>query len=482
MAHSGKASRNETSQHGQPAMSPVMERLGDLQVTEKKELPRKRFEGLPRPLLGRRKISSPELQSSQKAESTLALLNRKVSSPEIKISSVDNDNNETKLNEERAISEEQTEDLGIMFTAKNKNKLTVDLYQKSSSSCEDCSKETIDNSHSFDRLMSTASAPSSPSETVHLSRSWNSLAPTGTVSHSQVRKSDEFDCRDSTNGKNSKDTCSAKSKPKWRPIFTLFPRSSGEIKNKECTHTEQAPAHALFLKETFDPKKEDIPPKRLVTRVRSRSVGSEEDVIEEIDEASGSDSPNDDALQLPAFNAENEKRKKKKNLAKDMKERLRFLRRRHTDGCLKDAEKLKSHLKSTTHAQALKWSESFDNLLADKYGLASFRSFLKTEFSDENIEFWLACEEYKKLRPSKWSSRAQKIYNDYVAIQAPREVNLDSHSRMATISNLSNPTKHAFDLAQKRIQSLMEKDSYPRFIRSEFYQTLINDKQKVSSC
>ncbi|XP_077987049.1 uncharacterized protein LOC144441366 [Glandiceps talaboti] len=366
---------------------------------------------------------------------------------------------------------------------KNKSKLTVDLYKKSPS-CEDCSQgSTIENSHSFDRLITTASAPSSPSETVHISRSWNSLAPTGTVSYTQARKSDEYVNKDATDAKYSKDTSSAKSKPKRKAIFQLFPRSSGDIKTKECSQTEEAPPHALFLKEPLEPKKEDQSPRRRpVTRVRSRSVGSEEDVIEEEDECSGSDSPNDDALQLPAFNKGNEKCKKKKNLAKDMKERLRFLRRRHTDGCLKDTEKLKNQLKSTTHAQAVKWSESFEFLLADKYGLASFRSFLKTEFSDENIEFWLACEEYKKCRPSKWSSRAQRIYNDYVAIQAPREVNLDSHSRMATISNLSNPNKHAFDLAQKRIQSLMEKDSYPRFIRSEFYQTLINDKLKDSSC
>lgn len=54
-------------------------------------------------------------------------------------------------------------------------------------------------------------------------------------------------------------------------------------------------------------------------------------------------------------------------------------------------------------------------------GLEAFRRFLQTEFSDENIEFWLACEDYKKLKSSKLSSRARKIYDDYVTIQAPRE-------------------------------------------------------------
>lgn len=56
-------------------------------------------------------------------------------------------------------------------------------------------------------------------------------------------------------------------------------------------------------------------------------------------------------------------------------------------------------------------------------GLAAFRTFLKTEFSDENIEFWLACEDYKKSKsPAKLLSNANKIYKEFIEVQAPREV------------------------------------------------------------
>ncbi len=56
-------------------------------------------------------------------------------------------------------------------------------------------------------------------------------------------------------------------------------------------------------------------------------------------------------------------------------------------------------------------------------GLALFRGFLRTEFSDENIEFWIACEEYKALvGVKKQQIKAQKIYQEFVAVQAPREV------------------------------------------------------------
>jgi len=57
-------------------------------------------------------------------------------------------------------------------------------------------------------------------------------------------------------------------------------------------------------------------------------------------------------------------------------------------------------------------------------GAALYRAFLLREFSNENLEFWLACEEYKNSKPQKLSARAQKIYNDFVAVQATKEVRL----------------------------------------------------------
>ena len=63
-------------------------------------------------------------------------------------------------------------------------------------------------------------------------------------------------------------------------------------------------------------------------------------------------------------------------------------------------------------------------------GLQLFRCYLRTEFSDENIEFWIACEQYKRaaLTPGrsarKMAARAQRIYQEFVAVQAPREVRM----------------------------------------------------------
>ncbi|PIK62045.1 putative regulator of G-protein signaling 3 isoform X3 [Apostichopus japonicus] len=163
--------------------------------------------------------------------------------------------------------------------------------------------------------------------------------------------------------------------------------------------------------------------------------------------------------------------RKTKSIAKEIKAKVQFLRRRHTEGSLQETEEnVNPNTKNGPDLEDIRrWAEGFETLLKDEFGLDAFRKFLQTEFSDENIEFWLACEDYKNLKPSKMVARAHKIYEDYVTIQAPREVNLDSRTRLQVVSNLSHPNKHSFEQAQKRIEALMEKDSYPRFLRSDIY-------------
>ncbi|CAH8438613.1 unnamed protein product [Schistosoma mattheei] len=118
------------------------------------------------------------------------------------------------------------------------------------------------------------------------------------------------------------------------------------------------------------------------------------------------------------------------------------------------------------------WARSFEAVLRDKYGVLVFREFLRTEFSDENIRFWLICEDYRNKSGTKNMQReAFKIFNEFVAVQAAREVNLDSNTRLQTEKELESANRNTFDQCQRRIQSLMEKDSYRRFLRSDLYLT-----------
>lgn len=56
-------------------------------------------------------------------------------------------------------------------------------------------------------------------------------------------------------------------------------------------------------------------------------------------------------------------------------------------------------------------------------GQIAFREFLKSEYSEENILFWLACEEYKKIKTvPEMISSANRIYSEFVQTEAPRQV------------------------------------------------------------
>lgn len=54
--------------------------------------------------------------------------------------------------------------------------------------------------------------------------------------------------------------------------------------------------------------------------------------------------------------------------------------------------------------------------------LQAFRWFLRSEFSEENLAFWLACEEYKNMAETKLPSKAQSIYTQFINPDAPQEV------------------------------------------------------------
>ncbi|KAG7275722.1 hypothetical protein CRUP_009825 [Coryphaenoides rupestris] len=50
-----------------------------------------------------------------------------------------------------------------------------------------------------------------------------------------------------------------------------------------------------------------------------------------------------------------------------------------------------------TNSRVLSWAVSFEKLLEDPTGVRYFTDFLNSEVSGENIMFWQACEEFKKI-------------------------------------------------------------------------------------
>ncbi|XP_053705815.1 regulator of G-protein signaling 19 isoform X2 [Synchiropus splendidus] len=128
------------------------------------------------------------------------------------------------------------------------------------------------------------------------------------------------------------------------------------------------------------------------------------------------------------------------------------------------------------------WAQSFDKLMKNPAGRNVFREFLRTEYSEENMLFWLACEDLKQeIHKSTIEEKVRSIYEDYISILSPKEVSLDARVREVINRKMQEPTPHTFEDAQLQIYTLMHRDSYPRFLSSSIYKSLIHGSSRTSS-
>lgn len=110
--------------------------------------------------------------------------------------------------------------------------------------------------------------------------------------------------------------------------------------------------------------------------------------------------------------------------------------------------------------------------MAERQGvvLVGMRGFGDDAVSEERVGCRACCATAKGLempQPTPHTGGAP------IPVTLPSQVNIDHFTKAMTMKNLVEPSPSSFDMAQKRIFALMEKDSLPRFVRSEFYQELI---------
>uniref|UniRef100_A0A674EI13 Regulator of G protein signaling 7 n=1 Tax=Salmo trutta TaxID=8032 RepID=A0A674EI13_SALTR len=125
-----------------------------------------------------------------------------------------------------------------------------------------------------------------------------------------------------------------------------------------------------------------------------------------------------------------------------------------------------------------RWAFGINEVLKDQVGREQFLKFLESEFSSENLRFWLAVQEVKKRPIREVPTRVQEIWQEFLASGAPSAINVDSKSYDKTTQNVKDPGRYAFEDAQDHIFKLMKSDSYSRFIRSSAYQELLQAKKK----
>ncbi|XP_046296933.1 regulator of G-protein signaling 6 isoform X3 [Marmota monax] len=137
--------------------------------------------------------------------------------------------------------------------------------------------------------------------------------------------------------------------------------------------------------------------------------------------------------------------------------------------------------KEPSQQRVKRWGFSFDEILKDQVGRDQFLRFLESEFSSENLRFWLAVQDLKKQPLQDVAKRVEEIWQEFLAPGAPSAINLDSHSYEITSQNVKDGGRYTFEDAQEHIYKLMKSDSYARFLRSNAYQDMLLARKKPES-
>jgi len=68
--------------------------------------------------------------------------------------------------------------------------------------------------------------------------------------------------------------------------------------------------------------------------------------------------------------------------------------------------------------------------------------------------------------------------DELICLRVVLQVSLDAQVRETINRKMVNPSSHTFDEAQIQIYTLMQRDSYPRFLNSQIYKRLLGNSQR----
>ncbi|XP_061696514.1 regulator of G-protein signaling 19-like isoform X3 [Syngnathoides biaculeatus] len=116
------------------------------------------------------------------------------------------------------------------------------------------------------------------------------------------------------------------------------------------------------------------------------------------------------------------------------------------------------------------WSQSFDKLMRNPAGRNVFREFLRTEYSEENMLFWLACEDLKQeMNKNIIEEKVRSIYEDYISILSPKEVCVSKVTSISSEqpSHYYMPGKRARGRPKKRLMDVVREDMMTVGVRDQ---------------
>ncbi|XP_030592596.1 axin-1 isoform X2 [Archocentrus centrarchus] len=125
----------------------------------------------------------------------------------------------------------------------------------------------------------------------------------------------------------------------------------------------------------------------------------------------------------------------------------------------------------------LKWAESLHSLLDDQDGIQLFRTFLKQEECADMLDFWFACSGFRKLEANEINEEkkvklSKLIYKKYILDNngiVSRQIKPATKSFIRDCVMKLHIDPAMFDQAQTEIQTMMEENTYPLFLKSDIY-------------
>ncbi|XP_026724590.1 uncharacterized protein LOC113491686 isoform X3 [Trichoplusia ni] len=127
-----------------------------------------------------------------------------------------------------------------------------------------------------------------------------------------------------------------------------------------------------------------------------------------------------------------------------------------------------------------RWALSIDELVSDPTGLQEFTSFLRKEYSHENIRFWLAVMDLRRSSTKQIPKKLDDIFEEFLKPGAPCEINIDGATAERVSEGIRSGSRYALDHAADHVYGLLlKKDCYPRFVRSDHFQRLLTEGRNV---
>ncbi|KAJ6228205.1 ankyrin repeat family protein [Anaeramoeba flamelloides] len=123
---------------------------------------------------------------------------------------------------------------------------------------------------------------------------------------------------------------------------------------------------------------------------------------------------------------------------------------------------------------------SFEEIINSKKILDYFYIFLQKEYAEENLMFYSVVKSFKQIDSQSKEFiqiTAKKIFDNYISVNAELQINIDYNVRNGItqkIDKIDSIDQELFDSAMIQILEMLKTDCYPKFVKSSFYEQLIN--------